>query len=224
LSGISRNSRVYKIELSYDRSLDQRLVLGKSLLSYTAINESAKTSPLFSVEGESGLIIKGTATIPQLLRSSQIPDDPATFWNLNSEEGTGLSIDNEDVTPSNQPCVEWKDEQDHSKGVRFRITYHDTILPGRAKHVSLKTKCFYCVNDYVVRRIGSYARDLSVFVSKPADIEIYVAWFLTARGKETEIVVHPADSTETSYYQRVEGILVPGNGFVLMWWRRRRQG
>ena len=156
------------------------------------------------------------------MKIAGIPGDTALLWDLakDSEHDTGVCIDERWVNAEVKRT--WEDFRYHSKGVSYKIKYKDTIIPNQSKHVLLKNKCIFDTYDYMVRKFSSYGKDAEVIVNKPENIEIFVSWLLTARGKKPETVIRPAETSPTSYVQRVEGFLVPGNGFIVMWWPKRR--
>lgn len=220
LAGISKNQCTFKVDLSFDNSLNAKLVLGRSLLNYDVHNESKEKKPLFNTEGEVDLVTHGSVTIPEQLKPSQIPNDPTVFWNLDGGKRTGLRLNTVDLKPDVN--IKWANENNHSEGVVFEVRYKGEIDKNQKKNFELKTRCLYSTHDYIVKRFSGFSRNFIVLVTKPDDLDVSVIWFLTAKGKEPEATQHPADIKDSSYFQKVEGILVPGNGFVVIWWPKRR--
>ncbi|MCJ7630803.1 hypothetical protein MUP77_00145, partial [Candidatus Bathyarchaeota archaeon] len=186
LAGLSKNQCMFKVDLDYDNSLGIKFVVGRSLLYYEVLNESKEKKPLFFIEGEADLVSRGTVTVPTQLKPSQIPNDPSVFWNLDTENGTGLRISKKDVIPDTR--INWKDERNHAKGVKYEVKYADEITKDQRKDFQLKTKSLFCTHDYIVKRFAGYSRDFTILVTKPEDLEVYVVWFLTATGSDKEAI------------------------------------
>lgn len=212
---LSRNNRTYNIELTYDASFEPPLLRARLDLRYNVFNETKEEMPLFSLMGIEDLISRGKTTIPRSLRPSQIPEAPTDITSYDC-----LEIDDEEVHPETHPLtlVEWKNEDDKSEGVRHQLAFHDTIKPGRSKTVRIVSTALLDTNDYILRRHMSFGNTTTVNVAKPENLDVDLDWFLTAKGKEPEAHIQRPSEGPKSYNQTVEGVFVPGNGFVVMWW------
>jgi hypothetical protein len=218
LVGITRNNRRFIITLEHYDKLGPRLILGKTVASYDAQNDSHETMELFSGEGEPGVLLKGTVTIPAPLVAN-LPTDPTEIWDLvdvSDSKGTGFRIDEEDRSP--MKTVEWGNPQNRSRGVSLSVSYHELVEPGKIKHVTFSNKCVYDGHDYIVRKFMGYGSGIEVIINKPRDLQVHVVWLLTAVGKSIATKIHKPEEGPESYVQKVDGVIVPGNGFIVIWY------
>lgn len=67
-----------------------------------------------------------------------------------------------------------------------------------------------------VRTQISTCMHVEVNLKKPKDLEVYLAWFLA-----TGVRLSPPSISSTSYRQKVTGVILPDNGFIVMWWPKK---
>jgi hypothetical protein len=216
LGGIVQDKRRILIQLDHYRDLGPPLILGKTESEYQARNESSETKELFDLEGEPNVVCKGRVMIPTS-KKYQIPDDPTGIWDLSTAirgQGGGVSVNGKERQP--EKLVEWVDPQDHSNGVSYKVLLQEKIGPNETKRVSTTSKTVFQIHDYILRKFNGFGKDIEVTVRKPKDMDIYVAWFLTPGAK-----IAIAHRSPTSLSQKVNGIIFPGNGFVVTWHPKR---
>lgn len=224
LVGIRRFDRKTLITLEYTNDLRIPLIEGRIESEYVARNLHHTQKDLFLIEGERGLVSKGSVTIPSDLKKSQIPIDPTRFWDVavSNKHSTGLQVNGQDRIPKKK--VWWKDSKNHDKGVNYELFLNESIDPDETKKVFWATRCVYGKNDYIVRRFSNYGNDAEIEVRKPPNLELMVTWFLQVGGERSpNVKLQKAEVSPTCYKQKVVGSLAPGNGFVVIWWPRRDQ-
>lgn len=215
-TGIAKNNRMIMTTLSHYTGFGAMLICGETITSYVAYNESRASRKIFSVEGQPGLVLKGTVTIPYPLNKSLISDDPTQIWDLIT-----VRVDDNEILVEKE--IEWNDPEDHSKGIFYRVTYDGEIRPFQTRHISIKTRSIYDTRDYIVRNFSSYGKNVKVIVEKPLDVEVHLAWLLArTHSKRLGVKILIPRISSTLYSQNVKGLVHPGNGFILMWWPRRQ--
>jgi len=116
----------------------------------------------------------------------------------------------------------WIDSRDHSKRVSYELRSNEKIETGQTKRTSLATRCIYDIRDYIVRRFEGYGNSVEVIINKPIDLDLHLIWFLSAPGhRMPKPTMFNPITNATSYTQKVEGPIFPGNGFVVIWWPRQ---
>jgi 20S proteasome alpha/beta subunit len=227
LGGIVKDNRKFEITLKPYKKSGCDLILGEELSEYDARNDSETVMELFVAEGQIDTVSTGEVTIPEPLKELEIPEDPKEFWDLLEAEppaglSTGLKIDNRDVKPVK--TVNFKDPENRAKGVSYRIEAHETIGPHETRKVKQASKKLFDVHDYILKKLSSYGNNVEVIVHKPKNLEVHLVWFVTARGKRSGgVTLHPPIDKEDYYSRKLEGIVIPGNGFAVMWWLRHHQ-
>lgn len=223
--GILKSNRNTRIILENRTDLGPTLIYGHAFSDYDARNISPLQKDLFLIEGEKGLITKGIVTVPPELKKSQIPDEATRFWDLETNETeypTGVQVNGEKRIP--EKIVEWRNQNNHAEGVQYEVSLHEMLFPEESKHVFWATKCIYGTHDYILRRFSNYGVNAQVELKKPLNLEVAVAWFLQVAGERpAKVKLLRPDITPTCYKQKAEGNLVPGNGFVVMWWPRPKR-
>jgi predicted proteasome-type protease len=227
MGGIVKNNRKFSITLKHCRVSECDLILGEEFSQYDARNDSDETKELFLVEGEPHIVSRGNVTIPEPLKQTKIPKDVNIFWDLlqgKAPEGlpTGLRIDGRDVQPIK--TLNFVDRRDLAKGVFYSVEAHQKIESQQTMKVEQASKCLFDNHDYIIKKLSNYGTDVEVTVNKPKDLEVSMGWFLTAKG------TRPAGTkwrivadTGKCHSEKVEGVIVPGNGFVVMWWPKRKR-
>lgn len=113
---------------------------------------------------------------------------------------------------------------DHSKGVTYKLFHEHMLKTGESNEVAWESKCLYDLQDYIVYSFNNFGENVGLNVFKPEDIDVYVAWFLTAKGKGPGGIIQHKHTASTSHTEEIEGVIVPGNGFILIWWPKIEDG
>jgi 20S proteasome alpha/beta subunit len=226
LGGIVKDNRKFEIWLKPEKKFECDLVLAEELTEYDARNDSEIKTDLFSLEGEIGRVTTGDVTIPEPLKSRGIPEDPTEIWDLLRKEPptgvpTGLRIDNRDVNPVVK--VDFKNREDHAKGVSYTVDANETIGPFETRKAVQSTKILLDVHDYILKKFGSYGKNVEVIVHKPENLQVHLVWFVTAVGKrQGGVTLNPPKIKDDCYSRKCDGVTIPGNGFAVMWWPKHR--
>lgn len=217
LGGVTRSN--HEVNLSLTPSLIPETALYQGIVTskYEAHNKSNVDRALFCLENVDDVVYKGRATLPPSL--AKPPKKPSDVWDLVTQEGKPsnyIMIDGQ--AKQCKKTVSWASKRDHSKGVRYKISLHDTIRPDKTKLVSWSYKCLYHSIDFLIRRFGSYGNQATVTVHKPENLDVYLSWFLFPRKKPPYgVKILDATSSPTEYNQTAEGVINPGSGFVIIW-------
>jgi len=221
LGQIVKNDRCFEIWLQHENVENHDLVTGSELSQFKARNDTGTVKELFMIEGEANVVSKGVVTIPEPLRERKSLLEPTLFWDLwrSSESDrllTGLRIDGQDITPAEK--VEYRNPEDHSEGVSYTIQSQATVNPHQTRLVEQATKTLFNTSDYILKKFAAYGTNMKVIVHKPEDIDVELNWIVTAFGtklggaKLTDRKANP-----TYIRESLEGVVIPGNGFVLTW-------
>jgi hypothetical protein len=188
----------------------------KSTVNYSArmVNQSpAQSVGLFPNEH----VIETTVETPREVDVAKLqkPEDLGKFIEL--------QIDGKKVQPDDIRHF-WVDENDKKKGSKTCVKCSRVISPKSSSvvqptpvHISIKTEALLDETDYVLRRFTSFAVGANLTVNHPENLEVEVTWW----RPEAATVSEPF-RTNKVFEQSVEGVFLPGMGFMLRTRRKRK--
>lgn len=214
LVGLVSIDRRFSVMLEYAKEYGPQIL--RSTVNYSAkmVNQSpAKSVGLFP----NGLVTETTIETPRELDASKLqkPEELGKFVEL---QVNGKKVEPDEIQHS------WVDENDKKKGAKILVKSSLTIPPKDSStdqpspiNISTATEALLDETDYVLRRFTSFAVGSTLTVNHPEDLEAEVTWF-----RPEEAVVSEPMRTNKVLEQRVDGVFLPGMGFMLR--TRKRTG
>ena len=201
IGGIVQKNRVYTIDLDLSRKYGENLVRAKITASSVFINSSSESKSLFKSDTVSQGIVSPVM--------SRIPKDMEEVFSFKE-----LRIDDRKVNP--EVTVDQVDSADPTKGVKYVARYRHQIAPAEETYVSYATESILNSKDYILRRFTNFTSGgVEIIVNHPPSIGVSVIWF--AR----ELILQRSMESATTFLQRGDGVLFPGDGFVVFLSPRR---
>jgi len=206
LAGLVAENRHYIIGLELAKAYGQHVLKSTVKYSCRVINQSTeKTIPLF----ENNTVIVTNTTVPRNVNVLTLanPEDLTRF--------VSLSVNEEPVEPDEKKHY-WKDPNDKKLGAGFVIKCSRTIAPNSPVNISITTESLLDDIDYVIRRFVTFTDGITLTVTHPPEIDIDVFWF-----SPENIHINKPERKRGYYEQAVDGVFLPGMGFMVAIKRRK---